>query len=168
MSKSKSSAELRREFGRWLREQRKSRGIRQKYVAEKAKITVTQLSRIENGRSSTRRDTVIDLAQIIGIDEREALRHFTPESFPQLPKELENIPFSEFSKQELKEIADFIIFKLSQKQQELAAKGEPDKIQAALPDSTGDVQPYRVKNGRLISDTDTEEKEHTNQKPADE
>lgn len=168
MSKSKSSAELRREFGRWLKEQRKSRRITQESVAARAKITVTQLSRIENGRSSTRRDTVIDLARLIGIDEREALRHFTPESFAEIPKELENIPFSEFSKQELKEIADFITFKLSQKREQQAEKGEPEKTEAALPDSSGDVQPYRVKNGRLISDTDTEEKNDTNQKPADE
>ena len=163
MSKSKSRAALSRDFGRWLRQQRRTNGISQKFVAEKAGITVTQLSRIENGRSSTRRDTVIHLARIIGVNESEALRHFAPESFPQFPEELENIPFSEFTKPELHEIADFINFKLSQKR--AAQKGEKNKIIAHPPESSGGVQPYRVKGGRLISDTEKEKNEHTNQKP---
>lgn len=157
MSKPKSSVVLRREFGRWLRQQRQARGIAQKFVAEKSGITVTQLSRIENGRSSTRRDTVIHLARIIGINESEALRHFAPESFPQFPEELENIPFSEFNKQELREIADFINFKLSQKR-----TAQPGKTEDSVK-----IQPYRIENGRLISDTEEEENEHTNQKPAE-
>jgi transcriptional regulator with XRE-family HTH domain len=163
MPKSKSSAVLRREFGRWLRQQRESRGVRQKFVAEKSNITVTQLSRIENGQSGTRRDTVIHLAQIIGIDEIEALRHFAPEGFASLPEELENISFSEFNKQELKEIADFINFKLSQKRD-----GQQDKIDKIIdkpPESTGEAQPYRVEGGRLISDAEKAKNEHTNQKP---
>ncbi|HEX8369196.1 MAG TPA: helix-turn-helix transcriptional regulator [Pyrinomonadaceae bacterium] len=164
MPKSKSSDELRREFGRWLKEQRQARGLSQKFVAGKSRLTVTQMSRIENGHSSTRRDTVIHLAQIIGIEESVALRHFAPESFPQIPEELENIPFSEFNKQELKEIADFIIFKLSQKRREQTG-GETDKIEATLPEDSGKVQPYRVKGGRLISDTETEKKGHTKKKP---
>ncbi|HEX8737469.1 MAG TPA: helix-turn-helix transcriptional regulator [Pyrinomonadaceae bacterium] len=163
MSKTKSSAALHREFGRWLRQQRQSRGIRQKYIAEKSKITVTQLSRIENGQSGTRRDTVIQLAQIIGVDESEALRHFAPESFAPLPEELENIPFSEFTKQELREIADFINFKLSQKRD--AQQGKIDKIIHKPPESTGAVQPYRFDGGRLTSDTKKEEKAHTKKKP---
>jgi transcriptional regulator with XRE-family HTH domain len=163
MPNSKSSAVLQREFGRWLRQQRESRGIRQKFVAEKSSITVTQLSRIENGQSGTRRDTVIHLAQIIGIDESEALRHFAPESFTQIPEELENIPFSEFNKQELKEIADFINFKLAQKRD--GQQGKIDKIIAKPPESTGEAQLYQVEGGRLISDTEKEKKGHTNQKP---
>jgi transcriptional regulator with XRE-family HTH domain len=164
MLKSKSSAVLRREFGLWLKEQRQERGLSQKFVAGKSKLTVTQLSRIENGHSSTRRDTVIHLAQIIGISESEALRHFAPESFPQIPEELENIPFSEFNKQELREIADFIIFKLSQKRKEPTGS-EPDKTKASLPEDSGEILPYRVKDGRLIFDAETEKKGHTNQKP---
>ena len=163
MSKSKPSAVLRRDFGRWLRQQRELRGIRQKYVAEQSNITVTQLSRIENGHSGTCRDTVIHLAQIIGIDESEALRHFAPESFLQIPEELENIPFSEFNKHELKEIADFINFKLSQKRAE--QQGETDKVIGKPPESSGNVQPYRVEGGQLTSDTENEKKGHTNQKP---
>ena len=163
MPESISSAELRRRFGCWLKEQRKARGITQEFVAEKSDITVTQLSRIENGKSGSRRDTVIQLAQIIGIDESEALRHFAPESFASLPEELENIPFSEFSKQELKEIADFINFKLSQKR--AAQQGKTDKIIDKPPESSDEVQPYRIKNGRLTSDTEKEKKGHTKKKP---
>jgi transcriptional regulator with XRE-family HTH domain len=155
MSESVSSTELSRRFGRWLKEQRKARGLTQEFVAEKSDITVTQLSRIENGKSGTRRDTVIQLAQIIGIDEAKALRHFAPESFAPLPEELENISFSEFTKHELREIADFINFKLAQKR--AAQQGETKE--------SGNVQPYRVKNGKLISDAETKENGHTNQKP---
>lgn len=163
MSKSKSSADLSREFGQWLKEQRRVCGKTQKYTAEKSGITVTQLSRIENGHSNTRRDTVIQLAQIIGIDESEALRHFSPESFSQFPKELENIPFSEFNKDELREIADFINFKLSQKR--AAQQGKIDRIIDKQLKPIGAAQPYRVEGGQLTSDTEKEENGHTNQKP---
>ena len=163
MPESISDTELRRRFGRWLKEQRKVRGLTQEFVAEKADITVTQLSRIENGKSGTRRDTVIHLAQIIGIDETEALKHFAPESFAPLPEELENISFSEFNKQELKEIADFIKFKLSQKP--TRQQGRTDKTVTKLPESSSEVQPYRIENGKLISDTKKEEKRHTKKKP---
>jgi transcriptional regulator with XRE-family HTH domain len=138
------SAELSRRFGRWLKQQRKTRGLTQEFVAAKSNITVTQLSRIENGQSGTRRDTVIQLAQVIGINETEALRHFAPESFASLPEELENIPFSEFNKQELKEIADFIKFKLSQKR--AVRQGKIDKIIDTSPEDSGEAQLYRIEN----------------------
>lgn len=182
MSKSKSSDDLRVEFGHWLKQQREERGITQKFVAVKSRITTTQLSRIENGHSSTRRDTVILIAQIIGIDEREALRHFAPESFPEVPVELEDIPFSEFNEQELKEIADFITFKLSQKRREQATtESDPprktrDKTAGESPPETrfeivpekdsGKVTSYRLKNGQLMSDEKPRKKGHTKQKPA--
>ncbi|HLL99781.1 MAG TPA: helix-turn-helix transcriptional regulator [Pyrinomonadaceae bacterium] len=179
MPKSKSSAALSRDFGRWLKQQREAHGITQRVVAAKTNITTTQLSRIENGHSSTRRDTVILLAQIIGIDESEALRHFAPESFPEIPEELENIPFSEFDKQELKEIADFINFKLSLKrkqQQEQAAAADKTtaapnrdpaetKLEKLLEKDSGEISSYRVKNGQLISDAKLDKKGHTKQKP---
>lgn len=167
MPKSKSSADLRSQFGRWLKEQRKARRKTQEYVAGKSGLTVTQISRIENGRSSTRRDTVIHLARIIGINETEALRHFAPESFPQFPEELENIPFSEFTKQEFREIADFINFKLTQKRE--AEKGKTNKIIDNISEDSSEIKPYRVENGQLTSDekneAKNEEKGHTNQKP---
>ncbi len=80
MSNVKFSADIRREFGRWIQKQREDRGLSQKFIAEKVGITDTQLSRIENGKSGTERDTVILLAKEIGIDENEALRKFKPEN----------------------------------------------------------------------------------------
>jgi transcriptional regulator with XRE-family HTH domain len=163
MSKAKPTAVLRREFGLWLQKRRKSGGMSQKFVAGKAHLTITQLSRIENGHSGTRRDTIILLASIIGIDEIETLGKYAPESFQRFPEELENIPFSEFNKQELQEIVDFINFKLSQKH--AAQQGETDKIVDKPPEFSGEVQPYRVKAGQLTSDTEKEKNGHTNQKP---
>jgi transcriptional regulator with XRE-family HTH domain len=180
MSRAKPSEILRQEFGSWLQKEREARGLSQKFVAEKANVTVTQLSRIENGQSGTRRDTVIMLASIIGISEVEALRKFSPESVPQLPEELENIPFYEFDKQDLQEIVAFINFKLSQKRS--AQTGEtikPDRNthkKAAEPEIRNDlsreedrraVTPYRVKAGQLIPDTKVKDKAHTSKKPSD-
>src|SRR3712207_7014411 len=47
--------------GRWLKEQRKARRITQEYVAEKSGLTVTQISRIENGRSRDRKEHTSEL-----------------------------------------------------------------------------------------------------------
>ena len=80
MSEVKFSADIREEFGRFMQTARDQRGLSQKFVAQKIGITVTQLSRIENGKSGTERDTVIKWAQIVGVDENEALRHFKPEN----------------------------------------------------------------------------------------
>jgi transcriptional regulator with XRE-family HTH domain len=157
MSKSKSSATLRRDFGRWLCQQRQLRGMTQRSVAEKAHLTATQLSRIENGHSSTRRDTVIHLARIIGIDETAALRQFAPEGFLPFPEELENIPFYEFDKQDWKEIAAFLNFKLSQKR--AVRKGETVTIETPPSEDSHQLLPYRVEDGRLISDTEKEKKD---------
>jgi transcriptional regulator with XRE-family HTH domain len=165
MSNSKSSTTLHRDFGRWLRRQRELSGISQKFVAAKSKITVTQLSRIENGHSGTRRDTVILLARIIGIDETEALRQFAPEGFARLPEELENIPFYEFDKQDLKEIAAFINFKLSQKR--AVRKGETVAIETPPPENSHQPRRYQVEDGRLISDAEKEKKGHTEKKPSE-
>ena len=71
----------------------------------------------------------------MGIDETEALRRFSPESITRLPEELENIPFDELDKDELRWIADFINFKLSQKRRVLQRGGRgsihPDRRKAA-------------------------------------
>jgi len=183
MSRAKPSEVLRQEFGSWLQKEREAHGLSQKFVAEKANVTVTQLSRIENGQSGTRRDTVIKLAKIIGISEVEALRKFSPESVPQLPEELESIPFYEFDKQDLQEIVAFINFKLSQKRSaqtgetnktdrnthKKAAIKEELKIRLETPPEKDvpDVTPYRVKAGQLIPDTKVKDKTHTGKKPSD-
>lgn len=80
MSDVKFSADIRKEFGRWMQNQREERGLSQKFVAGKIGITETQLSRIENGKSGTERDTVIFWAQAVGIDENDALRQYKPEN----------------------------------------------------------------------------------------
>jgi transcriptional regulator with XRE-family HTH domain len=180
MSKAKPSEVLRREFGNWLQKERESRGLSQKFVADKAKLTVTQLSRIENGQSGTRRDKVILLAKVIGIDEVEALWRFAPESVSRLPEELENIPFDELDKQDLREIADFINFKLFQKRQahegEAAIRTEEkppelkrnysrkaktsEEPEIRLEEDLSNVPSYRVKDGQLVPDSIT--KEETN------
>lgn len=178
MLKAKPSKILRRDFGGWLQKERESRGLSQKFVADKAKLTVTQLSRIENGQSGTRRDKVILLAKVIGIDEIEALWRFAPESVSRLPGELENIPFDELDKADLKEIADFINFKLFQKRQahegaaaiQTAEKPpEPkrnytgkatnkEEPEIRLEEDLQNVPSYRAKNGQLVPDsTDKEE-----------
>ncbi|HEX8369975.1 MAG TPA: helix-turn-helix transcriptional regulator [Pyrinomonadaceae bacterium] len=181
MSKAKPSAVLRREFGNWLQKERESHGLSQKFVADKAKLTVTQLSRIENGQSGTRRDKVILLAKVIGIDVIEALWRFAPESITRLPGELENIPFDELDKQDLREIADFINFKLFQKRQ--AHEGEAavrtgekppaelkrnysrkaknkEEPEIRLEEDLRNVPSYRFKDGQLV--TDSNDKEETN------
>ena len=187
MSKAKPTAVLRREFGLWLQKKRKSSGMSQRFVAAKSGLTVTQLSRIENGRSGTRRDTIILLAGIIGIDETEALGKYAPESVSRFPEELENIPFEEFDKDELQEIAGFINFKLSQKRKDASVKTEEkpseltrktskkaeNKTDAEpgfeiLPEENWrEVPTYRLEDGELISDAETEKNGHTTQKPSD-
>jgi len=80
MPEVKFSSDIRKEFGRYMQQEREARGISQKYLAGKMGISVTQLSRIENGKSGTERDTVILWAQKLGMDENEALRQFKPEN----------------------------------------------------------------------------------------
>jgi transcriptional regulator with XRE-family HTH domain len=63
-----------REFGLWLKRERERAGLTQREVAGKVKIHPVQLSRIENGDSGTRRETVFALAAAIGFDLREGLR----------------------------------------------------------------------------------------------
>lgn len=183
MSRAKPSEVLRQEFGSWLQKQREAHGLSQKFVADKANVTVTQLSRIENGQSGTKRDTVIALANIIGISEVEALRKFSPESVPQLPEELENIPFYEFDKQDLREIVAFISFKLSQKRKtQISETGKTDwktnkraetkeepEIHFETPpeEDLRGVPTYRVKAGQLIPDTQVKNKARMGKKPSD-
>jgi transcriptional regulator with XRE-family HTH domain len=193
MSSVKSSEILHREFGVWLQKEREARGISQKFVADRAGFTVTQLSRIENGRSGTRRETVILLAKIIGVDPLTALRKFTPEMASTMPEEFEGIPFYEFDKQDLNEIVDYINFKLFQKRNlqkeiasEIAASNELKRRfserntkakQAEIPFATAEtvtenesfreVPTYHFEKGRLVSDSKAASNAHTEQKPSD-
>lgn len=52
-------------FGPWLQQRREERGISQSAVAKKAGITVTHLSRIENGQSGVKRRTLVHIVDAI-------------------------------------------------------------------------------------------------------
>lgn len=68
-----SSAYLWRNFGSWIRSHREARGKTQAEVAKAVNKHVVQISRIENGESGTKRDTVLLLAYALNIDPFEAL-----------------------------------------------------------------------------------------------
>jgi transcriptional regulator with XRE-family HTH domain len=85
MSDVKFSADIREDFGRYMKREREERGLTQKYVADKIGLTVTQLSRIENGKSGTERDTVILWARVLGLEENDALRKYKPENIVRKP-----------------------------------------------------------------------------------
>jgi transcriptional regulator with XRE-family HTH domain len=68
-------------FGPWLQQQRELARVSQEEAALAAGIRVVQLSRIENGRSGTRRETIMSIVDAINglsrdhrIDRVEALR----------------------------------------------------------------------------------------------
>lgn len=59
-------------FGQWVGEQVRLTGKTQKEVAVFAGITEVQLSRIVNGNSGTKRETIPGLAEALGVDVDEA------------------------------------------------------------------------------------------------
>jgi transcriptional regulator with XRE-family HTH domain len=63
-SRQQPAGRLKGELIRTLREQRQ---LTQEYVAERAGISVWQLSRIECGKSDPTRDTIEKLAPILGV-----------------------------------------------------------------------------------------------------
>ena len=62
-----------KDFGSWIRIQRKLADLTQDQLAKKAGIHAVQLARIEKGESGTRRDTVLALAKALGQDQDELL-----------------------------------------------------------------------------------------------
>ena len=83
-SAKKSSEELQREFGSWIKLQRKMAGLVQGTVSVSAPIDRVHLARIESGESGTKRDTVISIVEAINqksttghkVDVNEALDRF--------------------------------------------------------------------------------------------
>ena len=75
MTKPVESERLWKEFGKWIKSERENgRPFKtQKQVAKKVGISEVHYSRIENGKS-TRRDTVIAIAEAISTDAAEALK----------------------------------------------------------------------------------------------
>lgn len=79
----KSSEELQKAFGAWLKAQRKLTGLSQKKVADEVPMDRVQLARIESGESGTKRDTVIGIVNAINkksefhkVDLDEALERY--------------------------------------------------------------------------------------------
>lgn len=62
-----------KQFGSWLRRQRRNANLSQKALAEAIGISEVQLARIEKGESGTRRGTVIEISKALDIDHVEAL-----------------------------------------------------------------------------------------------
>ncbi len=60
-------------FGRWLREQRDKAGLSQVGAAQRAGIDRQQWYRIESGKSGTKRETVISMANAVSANVNEAL-----------------------------------------------------------------------------------------------
>jgi transcriptional regulator with XRE-family HTH domain len=80
METEKPSVALRREFGKWAKEQREKAGLTQKVVAENTGIHRVHLARIEAGESGVGRNTVIAWTKAVNknsrqfqVDENEAL-----------------------------------------------------------------------------------------------
>jgi transcriptional regulator with XRE-family HTH domain len=71
----KSQRDLWKQFGVWIKDQRETAKPKktQDTVAKDAGISVVHLSRIENGQSGAKRDTVIAIAKAIPCDVNEAL-----------------------------------------------------------------------------------------------
>jgi transcriptional regulator with XRE-family HTH domain len=61
-------------FGAWVREHRLRLKKTQKEIAKEAGITDVQLSRIENGESGTRHETILALAGALHADVGECYR----------------------------------------------------------------------------------------------
>lgn len=61
----KVSEQLWAQFGAWFKQQREIAGLTQEQVRKKANIHVVQLSRIENGHSGAKRETVIGLVNAV-------------------------------------------------------------------------------------------------------
>lgn len=62
------------QFGQRLRELRKAKGLSQKYLAERAEIDFTYLSKVENGHMSPPSEkTILSLAKALDADSDELL-----------------------------------------------------------------------------------------------
>lgn len=111
-------------FGPWFQKERELAEVSQRKAAKKADISVIQLSRIENGHSGIKRETLENLINSINvlssgykIDLAEALDR-AGFSAPRngVPPELASIGFDDLDHDDLREIADFIAFRKAQKE----------------------------------------------------
>ena len=113
-------------FGSWLQKERELADVSQAVAAEKAEMHVVHLSKIENGHSGIRRQNLLRLVDTINslssghkINKNEALQRAGFASTEDtVPPELASIGFDDLDKDDLREIADFIRFRKSQKEKE--------------------------------------------------
>lgn len=61
-------------FGRWLKSQRQDRRITQQALADGIGMHQVHVSRIENGHSGTKRETVIEIARFLELNVTDTLR----------------------------------------------------------------------------------------------
>ena len=66
--------EQRKSFGRWLREMRTLSGYEQQQAADRADVSRVHWSRVENGDTGIKRDTLTRMAQAVHADPAEAFR----------------------------------------------------------------------------------------------
>lgn len=107
-----------KQFGKWIRQKRNEAGLTQLQVATKADITDVQFARIEKGESGTKRETVINIANAIGLSVAQALDKAgfgIPRAESILPNILQEIDLDGLDEKDLREISDFIRFKKLQK-----------------------------------------------------
>lgn len=80
------------QFGAWIRKMRRESELTQKQLAEKAGIHEVQLARIEKGESGTRRETVILIAEALGLDKGTTLANagFSLTAYPVALNEVED------------------------------------------------------------------------------
>lgn len=73
-----------KDFGSWVKSTREAIGISQAGAARRAEIDRQQWYRIEAGKSGTKRETAIRIAQALSADTDEALRlaGYAPETLP--------------------------------------------------------------------------------------
>ena len=115
-----SITQQRRLFGQFIKESREEKGFSQEGAANKAEMDRQQWYRIENGRSGTKRETVIKMANAVDADVDKALTlaGFAPESSRVLPEELQIMDYDGFDAGDLKDIAEYISFKRMQKEKQ--------------------------------------------------
>lgn len=76
------------EFGEWLKQQRESRNLEQKQVAELTNVDASTLSRIERQKTEPTVDTVLKICRGFGVSLTDLLRDLLGESYVNL---LENM-----------------------------------------------------------------------------
>lgn len=84
------NSELWIQFGAWLRTQRKLANMSQDELSRRAGVHEVSVARYEKGESGARRDTVINLANALGVDVREALQRA---GFSAVPLHLDLEPY---------------------------------------------------------------------------